>query len=479
MLDLAESDLVRHKVRRWHQTYGSIFHTKIGGTDYIWLSSPQTVKDLMDKRSAIYSSRPALPLAQDIASAGRRQLFLPYGPRWRQIRRHGHALLSAPACARYQPIQDAESRQLLAELLGDPAAFYQINRRYAASVIMRATYGRRVARWHDPLIADVFAVVDNLTAMTAPGAHVVDTFPSLAGWPQALLGGWRAFGERVCAHDSEVYMRLWEALKREVDKGEAPECFGKEFYLNDPMQNGIDDLAAAYTCGGLVEAGSETTASSLNTFVLCMTLFPEARQRAQEEIDRVVGMERLPAWGDEVALPYTRALVKEVLRWRPVNKFGMVHASSEDDWYEGFFIPKGSVVVLNWWAIHMDPSIHKDPENFDPARYLGKPLGAAEYLNVSDPYERDHFTYGAGRRVCQGVHMAERSLYINIVRTLWGFNITKKVDSEGKEIEPDQGMVRGFLSVPNPFLTDIKVRSEKHAEVIRKSFEAAEREGMV
>lgn len=129
-------------------------------------------------------------------------------------------------------------------------------------------------------------------------------------------------------------------------------------------------------------------------------------------------------------------------------------------------------------AIHMDPSIHKDPENFDPARYLNKPLGAAEYLNTSDPYERDHFTYGAGRRVCQGIHLAERSLYINIVRTLWGFNITKKVDSDGKEIEPDCGMVRGFLSVPNPFITDIKPRSEKHAEIIRTSFEEAEKEGL-
>lgn len=126
----------------------------------------------------------------------------------------------------------------------------------------------------------------------------------------------------------------------------------------------------------------------------------------------------------------------------------------------------------------MDPSIHKNPEDFEPARYLNRPLGAAEYLNSSDPYERDHFTYGAGRRVCQGVHLAERSLYINIVRTLWGFTVTKKMDAAGKEIEPDMGMVRGFLSVPNPFVTDIKPRSAKHAEVIKKTFAAAEKEGL-
>ena len=83
--------------------------------------------------------------------------------------------------------------------------------------------------------------------------------------------------------------------------------------------------------------------------MLCMTLFQDAQKKAQEELDRVIGGDRLPNWEDEKDLPYVRSLIKEVLRWRPVNKFGMAHASSEDDWYEGYFIPKGAVVVLNWW----------------------------------------------------------------------------------------------------------------------------------
>jgi cytochrome P450 len=80
-----------------------------------------------------------------------------------------------------------------------------------------------------------------------------------------------------------------------------------------------------------------------------MTLYPETMRLAQEEIDRVVGDGRLPTWDDEASLPYVRAMIKELLRWRPVNKFGMMHATSDDDWYNGYFIPKGAVVVLNWW----------------------------------------------------------------------------------------------------------------------------------
>lgn len=185
--------------------------------------------------------------------------------------------------------------------------------------------------------------------LRAPGAHAIDSFPSLSFLPEWMMGNWRSFGKKVFDHDSKIYLDLWERLKRETDAGEARDCFTKTFYLDNPEKNGIDDLSAAYTCGGLIEAGSETTGITLNNFILCMALFPDAQKRAQEELDAVVGEGRLPTWEDESSLPYVRSLIKEVLRWRPVNKFGMTHAASEDDWYKGYFIPKGAVVVLNWW----------------------------------------------------------------------------------------------------------------------------------
>lgn len=339
---------MRKKVRQWHQKYGDVFYTKIGGTDYIWLSSPRAVKDLMDKKSGVYSSRAPAPLAQDVGSGGNRQLLMQYGPRWRNVRKLSHNLLTATTAIKYQPVQDFESKQLMVDLINLPHLFYEHNRRYAASVIVSVTYGYRLDSWDHPVMKRIFAVLDNLTEMTAPGAHVVDSFPSLASWPQWLLGNWRNFGKKVFEHDREVFLGLWEELKRKVDQGTATDCFVKSFYLSNPQKNGIDDLLAAYTCGGLVEAGSETTASTLNNFVLAMMLFPEAAKKAQQEIDSKIGL-RMPTWEDEGSLPYVRALVKEVLRWRPVNKFGMPHYTSEDDFYEGYFIPKNSVVMLNWW----------------------------------------------------------------------------------------------------------------------------------
>lgn len=133
---------------------------------------------------------------------------------------------------------------------------------------------------------------------------------------------------------------------------------------------------------------------------------------------------------------------------------------------------------LNHRAIHRDPSLHPDPDTFKSSRYLGKDLSAAEYINSNDPYERDHFAYGAGRRACPGVHVAEKSLFIVISRIVWAFNINKKRDANGKVIEPTTRMMPGFLSVPEPFECEITCRSPERAELVRKTFQAAEAEGL-
>lgn len=106
---------------------------------------------------------------------------------------------------------------------------------------------------------------------------------------------------------------------------------------------------------------------------------------------------------------------------------------------------------------------------------MGYDKPAAAYLNSADPYERDHFTYGAGRRVCPGIHVAEKSLFLNISRILWAFNISKK-KVDGKTIEPLNALVPGWMCIPQPFENAITVRSTKHAELIEKIWDDASRE---
>jgi len=227
----------------------------------------------------------------------------------------------------------------------------------------------------------------------------------------------------------------------------------------------------------LLEAGSDTTASTMVGFIQAMACFPEVQKKAQAEIDRVIGSDRLPTMADEPQLPYIRAMIKETLRWMPTTILGAVpHATSKEDEYNGYYIPQGASVMLNVWAIHMDEKRHPNPREFRPERYEGDDLNAADSAANPDASKRDHFTFGSGRRICQGMHVAERSLFLGMSRMLWGFNITPKIrDGKPVPINPDK-LTQGFVCMPETFECDIKPRDGKRARMIRESWQQAKKE---
>jgi cytochrome P450 len=193
-----------------------------------------------------------------------------------------------------------------------------------------------------------------------------------------------------------------------------------------------------------------------------MLLFPEAAEAAQEELDRVCG-DNFPTLDDEPNLPYIRGCIKESLRWMPTDILGIPHAVIRDDEYMGYTIPKGAGVMWNVWAIHNDPKRHPNPRRFDPMRYINDNQTAAQAANNSDVSQRDHFVFGAGRRLCQGMHIAERSLFLAIARLMWAFDV-QLVEGEPK---PDaDNLTEGMLVCPRPFAARIVPRSdEKVAQV--------------
>ena len=97
----------------------------------------------------------------------------------------------------------------------------------------------------------------------------------------------------------------------------------------------------------------QQTVATLKTFFLAMVTHPIVQQKAQAELDAVVGPHRLPEFEDMKSLPYICAIVKELLRWRVVVPLGVPHRSLEDDEYRGYFIPKGSIVLGNSWCVRV------------------------------------------------------------------------------------------------------------------------------
>ncbi|CCM07189.1 uncharacterized protein FIBRA_09530 [Fibroporia radiculosa] len=307
---------------------------------------------------------------------------------------------------------------------------------------------------------------------------------------------------------------LWGGLlseSREATQNGIPRTGFVPTYLRKRAEAGLDDLPGngvtpdgtgwmrdkmlAYTAGALLEAGSDTTATTMQTFILFMLSNPEALKRAREEIDHVVGNERLPGWEDEERLPWLIACIKETMRRRPPtitgkcihscslcsspnskSSSGMPHQTDEDDVYQGYLIPKGSTVIGNIWAIHMDPNRYSNPMTFDPERFYDKDR-PSKWASGPDSNERDHYAFGWGRRFCQGSYMAEASLFIVLSRLIWGLDLVAGTDPKTgnpqlPDVNDEEGTwSEGFISVPRIYPVSFRARSEKHAETMRRLFD--------
>lgn len=158
------------------------------------------------------------------------------------------------------------------------------------------------------------------------------------------------------------------------------------------------------------------TTSTLQWFVALVASHPEVQDRAHAELDEVIGRDNWPGVEDQHSLPYIRAIIKEVERLHSPFWMGTPHYSTGDFVYNGMYIPKDTVVIMNCYAMHHDPARYENPcvrraqraertgidmtfccrSAFNPDRYYGDELSSAESSRLVDPMQRDHFAFGAG-----------------------------------------------------------------------------------
>ncbi|KAK1725113.1 cytochrome P450 [Colletotrichum acutatum] len=463
-----------HQFKQWAKEYGPVYSLILGTKVMIVLSSDRAVKDLLDKRSNIYSSRTDLYLG-NIVSGNLRVVMMQYGETWRMIRKIFHQVLHINAAKGYVPYQDLESKQMLSGFLEEPDSFVDHIRRFTTSLTTQMVFGFRTTSIHDEKLKRLYHCVEKWSEVVGSStAALLDVYPPLRNL------GFMSPGKRYAAalHKEEraLYVGHWMDAKDRVLEGTAKSqpcfCVG---IVESQKTLGFSDALAGYISGSALEAGSDTTASTLTGFVQAMVLHPSVQKQAQEELDRVCGTERLPNMDDWDSMPYIRACVKESLRWMPTAILGLPHAVIQDDEYMGYKIPKGAGVMLNVWAINMDENRFENPRAFDPSRYEGDEQNSFESAMNGDPSKRDHYVFGAGRRLCQGTHIADRSLFLSISRLLWAFNLEKAVDAEGNEITPNaENLTDGFLVQPKPFPAKIAPRSDAHVQVIRREWKASQ-----
>jgi cytochrome P450 len=171
------------------------FTCKIGVNTWVFLNSSRVVNDLMEKRSAIYSSRANLPMTSNIMSGGCRVLLMQYNERWRALRKIMHTILNKTNSPTFAPFQDLESKHLIYDYLHNPDKWYRANQRFANSVIMSVVFGKRM-ELNDPKIIELFETSNEIIAAMQPGASIADALPILENLPNGLQW-WRPRGERA------------------------------------------------------------------------------------------------------------------------------------------------------------------------------------------------------------------------------------------------------------------------------------------
>ncbi|CAO2648174.1 Nn.00g074410.m01.CDS01 [Neocucurbitaria sp. VM-36] len=436
--------------QKWVEQYGPLVAVDFGGTNVIIVGDYEIAKDLLDKRANIYSSRPRMVMAQELTCKSKHIMFKQFDDDFLLHQRLAASVLSPRASACYTPIQDMESKQLLKNLLGSNDFPKQFER-FTASVVYSVTFGLRIISGEEWQLQKSHECLKNFTIAGQVGAWIVDAFPFLNHLP-APLTPWKKTAEAWYQMWANLHMtNMQDALKREGWN------WAKDF-KNGKEALGMTDMEVAWDLGVLCDAGVETTSIQLQVFVLACLAFPEWIPSAQKELDSVVGTERLPEFEDLENLPYVQAVVEETLRWRHIVPCGIPHATTQDDHYKGYLIPKGSTIIPLFIAMRQNERLFDSPTEFRPERWVGK----------SQPSN-----FGYGRRVCPGRFIARNSLAIVIARLLWSFHIRSK---DGKRPLVDESMyTAGFVSGPKPFIANFEPRTEMHKRVIEESYEVADK----
>jgi cytochrome P450 len=460
------------KFSDYARQFGAIVGLKLGCQSMIVLNTWQAVRDLVEQKGAIYSSRPHIPIVDIVTPGNLNPALSVYGDTWRRQRKMLVELLGGEKTDGMKPVQDAESTQMLYDIMNDPAHFENHVLRSFGAVILATVYGQRGKTLEKGGKLDTFFTIEeDWSEAVAPAKYPpTNSFPFLHHVPEWMTPwkGWKSRALRIKETQNGLYKGLLRETKERLKEGKGTKSFIAQC-LEVQDKEWYDDTYLAYFGGVLLEGGAETSASTTMTFIMTMAGNPDVLKKAQEEVDQVIGRSRLPGKDDTGSLPFIRACMLEINRWRPVTVLALPHSSIADDTYGSYSIPKDSDVIINAWQINHEPSFYDNPDTFNPERYLDNEYGAQSSIDPAT-YERRriNYTFGAGRRVCPGQRFAENTMIMHFAKLVWAFDIK----AMGKlPLDSLDGWTDGIMTRPKDFKNvKMALRDEGRRPVIESAW---------
>ncbi|TFK74819.1 cytochrome P450 [Pluteus cervinus] len=432
---------------RWSKTYNSeLIHVQALGQNIVIVNGLAAAIEVFEKRAHNFISRPELIMLR-LMNWDWNLGLMPYGPRWARHRRIYESTLRKESVMKYEDIQTSKIQDLLQSILETPQHFLRHIQTLTAAFSMAAIYGYDIKSMEDPYVDLADKSVAMLSASIFPGALLVNAFPVLNRLPRWFPGtGFKSFAEECNALTTRMRDEPIANIKRRMAEGTAPACLAVKLFEEhsikdspEPVEEIVKDVTASTYAGA-----ADTAHSAIRTAFYCLASHPEVVRKARAEIHHILGTGRLPLPSDQPLLPYLEAVFREVMRFYPAAPL-VPRAALEDDVVGGYFIPKGTTVLSNLWAITHDPEMFEDPDEFRPERFLN-PDGT-----LNNDSEDRIFAFGFGRRICPGRHLATSFVWTTIASVISVFDFHPARDEMGNEIPVKTEYTDGLVCHPKAF----------------------------
>ncbi|EXB99094.1 Cytochrome P450 82C4 [Morus notabilis] len=441
--------------------YGPIFLFRLGMNPVLVISNYEAVKECFTTNDITFASRPSFcakpstiragapcgpvqptpafmrswsthgtHLGYDFAAFG----FAPYGPYWRTMRKLVMIeLLSNRRLETLRHVQVSEVETLVNGLYGQckkngfgptEVVISEWIEHFTLNIITEMIAGKRYFDSSGKVVGGEAERIGKVIKeyMCISGAFIVSDLIPVPKWVD-FNGNLKAM-KRI-GREIDVLIQSW------VEEHKRSEASDKQDFI-DIMLSLIEenhelgyarDTIIKGTVSTLIIAGSDTTAINLTWILALLLNNRRALNRAQEELDLIVGKERWVEGSDIKNLVYLQAIVKETLRLYPPGPLAVPHQAREDCTVCGFHVRKGTRLFVNLWKLHRDPNTWPDPEAFSPERFLTSHAG----IDVLG----QHFElipFGSGRRSCPGMAFALQVTHLALARLLQGFVFATKLD---------------------------------------------------
>ncbi|XP_053243436.1 cytochrome P450 2J4-like [Podarcis raffonei] len=395
--------------------YGDIYNVWLGHYPMVVLSGFQTVKEGLTNSPEVLSERPMTPFLK--AALKKKGLVFSNGHTWKQQRRFSVITMRKLGLGKkgmeFQ-IQEEAHRlvEVFAHAKGQPHDFSLPITNAVSSLICVLAFGYRFSL-EDEKFQKLIDAVDCLLKDSNTLLHMLyEIFP----W---LMKHFPGPHRKLFASADLVLSFAKEELERHKEqRKDEPQDF-IDFYLLQ-MEKSKDDPNSTFDEENLAEcvldlfiAGTETTAATLQWGLLLLVSYPDVQDKVYKEMEDVLGSSLPICYEDRKKLPYTNAVMHEILRAKYPLLIGIPRRSAKDMEMHGFHIPKRTLVITDLNSVLVDPRRWETPEEFNPHHFLdtdGNFRSREEYL-----------PFGAGARACVGEQMAKMEIFLFLTTLLRAF----------------------------------------------------------